>query len=73
MISLQGYFDGGLFVPDTPVTIPERKRSIVTILDEDIKNSNYTKEWEKTFNLLKESMNEDLSGEPERFSVQDIL
>lgn len=34
MLSFQGYFEDGKFIPLNPVAIPEHKRAIVTILDE---------------------------------------
>jgi hypothetical protein len=36
MLALQGYFQSGRFVSDTPVRIPERKKTIVTVSDEGI-------------------------------------
>lgn len=34
MLSFQGYFEAGKFVPLDMVSIPDHKRAIVTILDE---------------------------------------
>ena len=36
MLAFQGYFQSGRFVTDTPVQIPERKKTIVTVLDENV-------------------------------------
>ena len=36
MQAFQGYFDQGQFITQGSVIIPERKRAIVTILDESI-------------------------------------
>jgi hypothetical protein len=69
MLALQGYFQSGRFITDTPVKIPERKKTIVTVLDEDV---DVTKEW-KAYQILWdeiideiESSDEVLEGEPER-------
>jgi hypothetical protein len=39
LLTVQGYFEGGRFIADEPVRIPERKKAIVTILDEDRKKA----------------------------------
>jgi hypothetical protein len=35
MLVVQGYFEEGKFVTDTPVVIPEKKKTIVTVLDDE--------------------------------------
>ena len=31
---IQGYFEEGHFIPNTPIQIPERRKTIITLLDE---------------------------------------
>jgi len=47
MVSFQGYFEGGKFFPMEAVTIPDRKRTIVTVLDEEITNTKHAAAWRK--------------------------
>ncbi len=35
LVTVQGFFEGGKFIPSEPVKIPEYKKVILTILDED--------------------------------------
>jgi hypothetical protein len=37
MLVIQGYFEAGRFIADSPVAIPENKKAIVTVLDEEIR------------------------------------
>ncbi|GHV74400.1 hypothetical protein AGMMS49940_17020 [Spirochaetia bacterium] len=39
LLTVQGYFEGDRFISADPVRIPERKKAIVTILDEDREES----------------------------------
>jgi len=39
MLVITGIFENKLFIPDEPVTIPQKKRVIVTIEEEEIKES----------------------------------
>jgi hypothetical protein len=32
MLAVQGYFQSGRFITDTPIQIPERKKTIITVL-----------------------------------------
>jgi hypothetical protein len=34
LLAVEGYFEAGRFIADTPVHIPERRKTIVTVLDE---------------------------------------
>jgi hypothetical protein len=76
MMSVQGYFEAGRFMADFPVCIPERKRSVIVILDEEVPGHSAAprdmSEWTDTFDLLKASMNEQLEGEPERVSFSTL-
>jgi hypothetical protein len=69
MLALQGYFQSGRFITDTPVQIPERKKAIVTVLDEDIDEAKeqkaYQMLWDEIIDEI-ESSDEVLEGEPER-------
>ncbi|WP_238579921.1 hypothetical protein [Treponema endosymbiont of Eucomonympha sp.] len=35
LVTVQGFFEGDKFIPSEPVKIPEYKKVILTILDED--------------------------------------
>ena len=69
LLTFQGYFKEGHFVPDTPVQIPEGKKTIVTVLDEtanqNAEEMRRIKLWEKIFEEIK-NCDEELLGEPER-------
>jgi hypothetical protein len=69
MLALQGYFHTGRFVTDTDVQIPERKKVIVTVLDEDIDEAQerkaYQMLWDEIIDEI-ENSDEVLEGEPER-------
>jgi hypothetical protein len=68
LLTFQGYFKAGHFVADTPVQIPEGKKTIVTVLDESVNESvediRRTKLWDKIFEDIK-NCDEVLLGEPE--------
>jgi hypothetical protein len=69
MLALEGYFQSGRFITDTPVQIPERKKTIVTVLDEDIDDTKerkaYQMLWDEIIDEI-EGSDEVLEGEPER-------
>jgi hypothetical protein len=69
MLALQGYFQSGRFISDTPVQIPEGKRTIVTVLDEDVDEDKERRArqmlWDEILDELERS-DEVLEGEPER-------
>jgi hypothetical protein len=73
MLALQGYFQSGRFIADTPVQIPERKKTIVTVLDEDVDEAEerkaYQALWDEIIDGI-ESSDEVLEGEPERLSFR---
>ena len=41
----QGYFESGRFIADTPIQIPEGKKVIVTVLDEEVNKENRQKNY----------------------------
>jgi hypothetical protein len=69
MLAFQGYFQSGRFVTDTPVQIPERKKTIVTVLDENVDEDRERKAyqilWDEIIDEI-ENSDETLEGEPER-------
>jgi hypothetical protein len=69
MLAFQGYFQSGQFVTDTPVQIPERKKTIVTVLDESVdedgERKSYQRLWDEIIDEI-ENSDEVLAGEPER-------
>jgi hypothetical protein len=69
LLTFQGYFEAGQFVADTPVQIPEGRKTIITVLDEKVdkanERENYITYWNKIIEDIQNS-NEVLEGEPER-------
>ncbi|MDR1302689.1 MAG: hypothetical protein LBK43_09520 [Treponema sp.] len=69
LLAVEGYFEAGRFITDTPVHIPEGRRTIVTVLDEvvnkDKERENYVAYWNKIIEDIQNS-DEVLEGEPER-------
>ena len=69
LLAIEGYFEAGRFIADTPVPIPEGKKTIVTILDEavdkDKEQKAYKKLWDEIIHEI-ENSGEVLEGEPER-------
>ncbi|MDR1353618.1 MAG: hypothetical protein LBK05_10090 [Treponema sp.] len=51
LLVVEGYFEAGRFIADTPVQIPEGKKTIVTVLDEEVnkdkERENYVAYWNK--------------------------
>jgi hypothetical protein len=69
MLALQGYFQAGRFVTDISIQIPERKKTVVTVLDEGIDEDQsleaHKKLWDEIISMIQNS-DEVLEGEPER-------
>jgi predicted DNA-binding antitoxin AbrB/MazE fold protein len=61
---IEGFFEEGKFIPSEPVKIPEHKRAIVTILDEDTEKANKMAAWKECLRLLDESMGEEVPDFP---------
>jgi hypothetical protein len=59
MLVIQGYFEAGKFISDTPVAIPENKKTIITVLDENIQRTDQKKIWNE-FREAIEKSNEEL-------------
>jgi hypothetical protein len=59
MLVIQGYFEAGQFISDTPIVIPENKRTIITVLDENIQKTDHKKIWNE-FREAIEKSNEEL-------------
>ena len=72
LLTLEGYFEAGRFITDTPY-IPEGKKTIVTVLDEAIDRDKEQKVYQKLWNEIIseiETSSEVLEGEPERLSFR---
>ena len=69
LLTIQGYFEAGHFIADTPVQIPEGRKTIVTVLDEKVdktqERANYIDYWDQIIEDIQNS-DEVLEGEPER-------
>jgi hypothetical protein len=52
MLVLEGFFKSGNFISSTPVTIPDDKRAIVTVLDEKPVENGKTASWREFFTAL---------------------
>jgi predicted DNA-binding antitoxin AbrB/MazE fold protein len=68
LLTIEGYFEDGHFIPDTPFRIPEGKKTIITVLDEiankETEQKAYKKLWEEIIDEI-ENSDEVLEGEPE--------
>jgi hypothetical protein len=69
LLTVEGYFEAGHFITDTPIRIPEGRKIIVTVLDETINKDKerkvYKKLWDEIIDEI-ENSSEVLEGEPER-------
>jgi hypothetical protein len=69
LLTFQGYFEAGQFITDTPIQIPEGRKTIVTVLDEKVDKANeregYIAYWNKIIEDIQDS-DETLEGEPDR-------
>ncbi|MDR1804225.1 MAG: DUF104 domain-containing protein [Treponema sp.] len=69
LLTVEGYFENGRFIPNTSIHIPEGKKTIVTILDEEVNKEKeqkmYKKLWDEIIDEI-ENSDEALEGEPER-------
>jgi hypothetical protein len=68
MLVIQGYFEAGQFIADTPVVIPENKKTIVTVLDENVQKFNQKKIWNE-FREAIEKSNEELPDDIPRLNL----
>jgi predicted DNA-binding antitoxin AbrB/MazE fold protein len=62
LLTFQGVFENGKFIPSEPVTIPEHKRAIVTILEEtdDDRKKKQLVELDRLWKMLDENMDEEV-------------
>jgi chorismate mutase len=69
MLAIQGYFESGRFITGSPIQIPERKKTIITVLDENVDEDHEPEAHEKLWDEIIEGLrtcDEVLEGEPER-------
>jgi hypothetical protein len=69
LLTFQGYFEAGQFVTDTPVQIPEGRKTIVTVLDEKADRATGREEYIAYWNkIIEDSQDSDEmpEGEPGR-------
>jgi hypothetical protein len=64
LLTFQGFFEEGKFIPSEPVKIPEHKKAIVTILDENTEYSAKMDAWIECLRLLDDSMDEEAPDFP---------
>jgi hypothetical protein len=68
-MTVQGYFQAGRFIADIPIQIPEGKKTIITVFDENVDGDKeletHKKLWDEIIEGLK-SCDEELEGDPER-------
>jgi hypothetical protein len=60
LLTFQGFFEKGKFISSEPIKIPEHKKAIVTILDENTEYSTKMDAWKECLRLLDESMEEEV-------------
>ncbi|AEF80436.1 hypothetical protein [Leadbettera azotonutricia] len=64
LLTIQGFFVEGKFISNEAVKIPDHKKAIVTILEEDTAKTNKMAEWKECLRLLDESMDEEVPDFP---------
>jgi hypothetical protein len=73
LLTLQGYFKAGRFIADTPINIPEGRKTIITVLDERVDKSGeemrQNELWDEIFEEI-ENCDEVLLGDPERIHLR---
>jgi hypothetical protein len=62
LVTVQGFFEDGKFIPSEPVSIPDHKKVILTILDEtdDDRKKKQMAELDRLWEMLDKSMGEEL-------------
>jgi hypothetical protein len=69
LLTVEGYFEAGRFIADTPIHLPERKKAIVTVLDETVDEAEALAARKKLWSGIIQDLrncDEPLEGEPER-------
>jgi hypothetical protein len=73
LLTFQGSFKEGHFVTDSPIQIPEGRKTIVTVLDEMADESDeevrQSKLWDEIFEEIR-NCDEVLLGEPEHIHLR---
>ncbi|GHT94627.1 hypothetical protein FACS1894141_1650 [Spirochaetia bacterium] len=66
LVTVEGFFEDGRFIPSEPIEIPEHKKAIVTILDEaeNDRKKQQMVDLAECFRLLNESMDEEVPDFP---------
>ncbi|GHT84763.1 hypothetical protein FACS1894137_08210 [Spirochaetia bacterium] len=64
LLTVQGFFEGDRFIPNEPVHIPEHKKVILTVLEEDTEKTAKMAAWKECLRLLDESMDEEVPDFP---------
>jgi hypothetical protein len=70
MLVIQGYFEAGQFIADSPVAIPENKKTVVTILDEDARGEDQKKQERiKLWREIRETVEHSDEALPDDFPI----
>jgi hypothetical protein len=66
LVTVQGFFEDGKFIPSEPISIPDHKKVILTILDEtdDDRKKKQMAELDRLWEALDKSMDEELPDFP---------
>jgi predicted DNA-binding antitoxin AbrB/MazE fold protein len=73
LVTVQGFFEDGKFVPSEPVKIPEHKKVILTILEEDTEKIAKMAAWKECLRLLDESMDEEVPDFPRANLHREVI
>ncbi|MDR1147083.1 MAG: hypothetical protein LBK66_00470 [Spirochaetaceae bacterium] len=69
LLTVEGYFEAGRFIADSPVYIPEKKKTVVTVLDKNVAEAGeltaHKNLWKQIIKDLR-NCDEVLEGMPER-------
>jgi hypothetical protein len=52
LLTVEGYFEAGRFIADTPIQIPERRKTIITVLDEKVDKKNEQERYRAYWNKI---------------------
>jgi hypothetical protein len=71
MLIIEGYFEGGQFIPDKPVVIPEKAKAVVTIEENEIvEREKNKKAWGEFLEAIENAKDEKLEGFPSRLKFK---
>jgi hypothetical protein len=71
MLVITGIFENERFIPDRPVSIPQKKKVVVTIEDDISQQVKYTNKWREIGEAIL-NCDEELPGSPQPLQFRSI-